>query len=761
MRADQANGLLDDKVFLKRMDPSDQAAGLFVCSLPLPRQAHAKWHLNNLATARLPLGQWPGIKGNAPRRLLMAVDGGTKAPDVLRLTRTGSVAVSMPPTAALERFEESPWPEFYWERHMLKISWGNIAFGLVMGLRHGNEAHWWEACNLVVRSETPECRIIEAGGAIPLKLTTADDMRVASSYRYPLLHKHNWLNGHVYARLHSNGVCEIFAHHINSKCVDDGLQLDDAVPVIGFYAKGVEPDVLAGLCGLWDGTRPEMSFGGVKIDCRNVNNLAVAEKPGRVDMAGDFLVWQPYMAMELYGGICAKARTGDPWILHPEQKEIPRGMARTLRFSVSLNSERSPRVVRYQAPAWWYGLCEEFSPAPLFPVSNEYDKTLDAAGKYIRSAIVNRGFEDGSIARHHSVFEERGEPGWEGEAPYAQFLTAWRSTDAQDYDLAMRSAYYVSDVCVDHAACTFRMHGFASNAFALPMQRIHASVAAYLETGDPYLFQTARSVLDNSYWTHKNSWPRMSVGRDAMFIRGAVLLYRYFADEHYREIARDTADDVAAAQRPDGTFGDQGGGTGIHAWSAYITKPWMGLMAVGGLIDYLEVVGHDKKLLDVVKKLADWMLRDRREFKGVKGLRYQHNYHGGPDFYVFGADGWTKLPGDLLWHVEYLARVWPFCSMSFNDPAYFEAWAESHAAYADRIAGDHPFTQACQFIPWLQDRLWGVRLDDKGGLVATPNYWGPCAPKNGKVYTPDGIVDIEWADNGKKVVFGNPAKQAV
>ena len=32
----------------------------------------------------------------------------------------------------------------------------------------------------------------------------------------PWLHRHNWLNGHLFARLHANGVCEVYAHHINS-----------------------------------------------------------------------------------------------------------------------------------------------------------------------------------------------------------------------------------------------------------------------------------------------------------------------------------------------------------------------------------------------------------------------------------------------------------------------------------------------------------------------------------------------------------------
>ena len=75
---------------------------------------------------------------------------------------------------------------------------------------------------------------------------------------------------------------------------------------------------------------------------------------------------------------------------------------------------------------------------------------------------------------------------------------------------------------------------------------------AWLETGDPYLLHTARAVIDTAYTWHKNSWPRRAVGRDACFIHGVVLLYRYLGDEHYRVLARDVIRDigvVAVARR--------------------------------------------------------------------------------------------------------------------------------------------------------------------------------------------------------------------
>src|SRR5690242_19664433 len=122
---------------------------------------------------------------------------------------------------------------------------------------------------------------------------------------------------------------------------------------------------------------------------------------------------------------------------------------------------------------------------------------------------------------------KRYEPGWEGELPYGQFLIAWRTGDATDYEDAMRSCWHFTDVAVDHATKLVRMHGYAGGAVAIPMARAHACVAAWLETGDPHALNTAEAIIETSFRLQKNSWPRLAVGRDGCFVRGAALLYRY------------------------------------------------------------------------------------------------------------------------------------------------------------------------------------------------------------------------------------------
>jgi hypothetical protein len=742
------------KLRLKRLEAAEEA-GLWITSLPWPRAEQHRLSLQSQPTHTIPIGQWPSEQSTRPRRLLLIADGGNRAPAEISLMPANKTAAppAEPIRAEMELFERSPHTEYIWERHLLRIRRGNRSVGLALGLRTGGKVHWWEACRLVVLEESPQCLVVEMGGAIPRDHMSAEELMKYPGLTNPYLHKHNWLNGRLYARLHSNGVCELFAHHINSKFFDDGLPLADVVPVIGLKLDAT-PDELASVCGPWDGVRDRLALGGVQLDLAEAARLARPEEPGCISLENGFLVLQPYEGLDVYGGTCAEQLLGGPFLFHSKDRHWPRGMARTIRFSLSL-SDRSPRVVRYLAPAWWYGVCEEFLPQPLLPVANEYDSSTRAARRWVLDHIVQHGFEDGSVPRH-DYFEKdakgrkRNEPGWEGEIPYAQFLGAWRSGDAEEYSAALRSAYHFTDIAVDHAAKLVRMHGYPPNAIAIPMNRLQGTIAAYLETGDPYLLDTAQAVTAHAYWTHKNSWPRMAVGRDACFARSAMLLYRYFADEGFRRIARDTAMAVVESQRPNGSFGDQGGGTGIHQWGGYITKPWMGLLALNGVLDYLECFPDEPRFADAVRRFADWLMQERFDHDGVRTWSYQHDFDGRRQYFdPFGSRQVIELPGPGRWHQETLGRLLMFCALRFKQPAYFDAWAESHAGCRESYH-DHSSAAALQFIPWVQAKLWNATLTEHG-IRIRPVHFGPRTPKEGRILTPDGEVVVRWADHDKVV----------
>ncbi len=732
---------------------SDSPAGLWIVSLPWPRAEVGKLTLNGHPTTTLPLGRWPD--SNAPKRLLLIADGQNTAPATLSLQPETSRGNEMSPpfSVSSRRVGQSTDGRLPWETHALRLEYAGHFVEISVGLRRSAGIHWWENCGLTLQQESPYCISFEMGGVIPVICEEFDEMMRNPGYRNPLLHKHNWLNGSIYGRLHSNGVCELYLRHINSRFVDDGGDLADALPVVGFRSSGSLPGALPFL-GTWEGTPETIALGDVRLDLSEPARLTSARNPGRFETHNDWLVWQPYDGFEIYGGICPEALKGDPFVFRPEEKIFPRGMTRTLRFSLSL-SDRSPHIARYAAPSWLHGLCEDFLPEPLLPVEDEYESSLERAKRWIADHTFENGFEDGAVARHGEaprIINGRryNEAGWEGETTYAQFLSAWRTGDAAEYFSALRSAYHFVDIAIDHAAKLGRMHGFPDSKISQPMSRMQGCIAAYLETGDPFLRMTAEAVTSNAHWVHKNSWPRLCVGRDACYVRSAVLLYRTFGESFFQRIALEGATDTILSQRPNGSFGDQGGGARLHGWNAYFTKPWMGLLALNGVLDYLEIFPGEKQLHDGVIKFADWLLNERLERPNGKGWAYQHDFNGERRQHDFYTSKWIDLPTSDQWHHETLARLLTYATFATGRIDYFEAWAESHAGVASRpVAIDHEANAILQFIPWVQAKLWNARLSEDG-VRFQPPPWLHAFARTATVHTPNGKVNICGAGTPQK-----------
>ncbi len=299
------------------------------------------------------------------------------------------------------------------------------------------------------------------------------------------------------------------------------------------------------------------------------------------------------------------------------------------------------------------------------------------------------------------------------------------------------------------------MHGYPPHAFSLPMMRIQGTIAAYLETGDPYLMQTGEALVENAFRLHRNSWPRMATGRDGAFVRSTILMWRYFANAHFRDKVREAVYDIMATQRSDGSFGDQGGGSGIHSRGAYITKPWMCIYAINGVLDYLELVDPDEpRMNEAVQALADWMLRERWDRgDGIRALSYQHPTLGNPRHY--NGMEWIDLPSDAPWHHEAMARLLAWASLRKNDAEYLNAWAESH----QRVRGpgmDQSAAGAFQFLTWLQARLWNARLDENARCIhVDATSFGELMPRSAELLTPDGPIAVHWTGPGQIAIDEN------
>ncbi len=728
-------GLLE-RLVLKRVDDAGPA-GLVICSVPVPAGGMPEVGLAGRGTYVRKLGQWPGAPEGRARRLLMAGDCEGEAPAQLALARDAQAAMGAPGKAVMKSIAKSQDPGFAWERHCLEMSYQGKRVGISLGLRTGDKVQWWEACRMVVKEETAQCRVVEMAGTIPLVENYGETYREHPNLTHPFLHKHNWLNGKLMVRMHANGVCEVFAHHINSRFVDSGGDLSPAVPVVGFW--GLDEAGAKALEGVWDGTKTAFEAGGVKFDVTQAARLATPEQPGWMKMHGQTLVWQAYEGFEMYGGACPRQRTGDAYILRGKQETILRGMARTLTFSISLG-DRPARVARYIAPGWWYGHCQDLLPGPVLPVTTELQDGFGDALEWVEKHTVNRSFEDGSVGRYMPDGRNRAEPGWEGEIVYAMFLQAWRSGDARWYRLAMRAAYHFADIAIDHSSKLVRMHGYPGDAYSLPMNRVQGIIAAFLETGDDYLFDVSEAVVETAYRNHQNSWPRLAVGRDACFARSAIMHYRYFASTHFKRIGWEGVNAVVQSQRENGSFGDQGGGAGIHQYSGYMTKPWMTLLATNCVLDWLELVGETPELLTTIRKLADWLMAERVEIKGVLTWQYLHDYNAGRDW-PSPQGTVIHLPDGNPFHHETLARLLGYAAMRFDQPAYLEAWTQSRKL-APKMMDDHPIGAALQFVPWLEARLAGVSLDDAGRVQVRPDALAPLVLSGVRIAGPQGEMDV-------------------
>lgn len=696
----------------------DEPAGLWVSSIPWPSGVDWKetaWRGasgGTQPTTVLPIGQWPEVQGTGPRRLLTygLVNGGG-APDKLSLKMGGKAGEKAGRTEELPAYREhcfaySSDPFFVWEQKYLELSMGGKRVGLALGMKRKGKILWWEACRVVEENRVPGMVEVTMGGAIGWDF---NDRSNFDGFKNEYLHKHNWLNGHLRVRIFDHGVVELFARHVNSRYVDPGGDCEDGVPVVGFFTEEREGNPQP---GVFDGTEPVVRIGGVEVDLTDVAPLASPEQPGQWIHEPGAVVLQPYEGFELFGGAPTTQRYGTPYITESKDGRVLKGMARSLHFSLSLG-EAPARIARYLAPSWWYGLQCELSTHPVLPIERDGETHNETAGYWWRDNMVKSGFEVGNLPRsagERSRFEGgRREPSWEGEVPYALLMLAYQTGNPEDYQAALQSCYYFNDVIVEHADKQVRMHGYPPPALSVPMNRVLANIGAWLETGDPFPRQTAEAVMETSYRNHLNSWPRMAVGRDAAFGRGAMMLYRYLNNPHFREIAREVAYAIHHAQRPDGSFGDQGGGSGIHAWGGYITKPWMGCLGTNIVMDYLELFPEEERLWETAKKYADWLVADRRPCPdGQRTWAYQHSYNGARVFITKEATIPTILPQKGgRWHQQSMGRLFGMVAKHTGNPLYLETYLESNDAHRGKDRGrggmDHGIAASVQYMPWVND----------------------------------------------------------
>jgi hypothetical protein len=702
-----------------------------------------------MPTQSEPVAFWSenGAPGQPRREILSGVSDG--APETL------AIAAAEPPRGEFtgpevslgvleRRFDIA----LAYETNELVLRMNGRRLGIRVGLLTDQGLHWWHWVKLETLSSGPVCRSVRAMGAIPVHFEGEADMPPPGEINeYRWLHRHNHVRGEVFARCYANGVLELCLRHVNGFFFTEGGELSGVVPVFGFTAG--PGDTLPDEQSVTGPRR--WTMGGVQIDTADAAQLVSEARPGKLWKQGDVLVYQPYEGVEVLAGTNCEARTGDAYLCRASQRRIPKGVARTARMVASM-AGAPPEVGVYLAPSWWYGVCEDLLPAAVLPVHDSCDEVLRRAEHWLNTNLYQNCFDDGAECRGALVSDDGrpGEPGWEGEAPYAHLLAAYLSGSAETYDLAIRSCYHLADVGTDHAFLAVRMHAYEAGGHALPMQRILGHYAGYLETGDPFLSETAMAVADHAYWWDKTHYPRRSIGRDAAYIRGLLFLYRYTGEGLYLRRAREAIGRVIAVQYPDGCFSDQGGTTGIHGALNLVIKPWMGCIAAEPLIDYLQFCPDDKEVADAALRYADWLLTHRVRDGGQTYWPYQWGFGDQPTYPNLYGPPWP-MPTKGAWHVEYVAKVLGWASFATGKPDYYRVWQESFTAYGTKPSWDHGAGKAVQNLIWQRAKLWSARLR-AGGIEVSPRPDVAGESLSAQVESPLGTIEVSADQPGRKFI---------
>jgi hypothetical protein len=748
-----------DQLEVRRLD-SEAPAAAACFSLPVPPSVSAVT-VAGIRAGGTPVAWWNptmlerlgwrSAGPEAPRRLLMTVASDGELPDPLQLAAApeqsqadwGGPAWS---TAVVDSFKQGV---NFWEAGELVFTHGKAQTALRLGLEHHSDGLlWWEWLEAEELWCTPACKAIRCGGYIPAtdnktpEFPDCPDKEARNKYWRDMkgggeLHHDNWIFAEALVLLFANGVIQVTARHINGHMYNRwGEDLAGILPVVGVRGTVTETVPLVG-------EAVDTDLGTARLSTQESRSMASAEQPGKIYQAADVAVLRACAGISVpLDSIVGKVETGRPYaddIGDPERQLFPNGMARTVRFCLSLG-EAPPRVARYVLPPWWYGMMAELCPDSLLPVADHLDSAIDSGHRYLMDKQRSGCFDDGSVLRYAS----KNEGGWEGETPYNLLRCFYRRPSMKAWERALSCAYNFADIAVHHVDGIVRMHGYDSHGISPTMNRSNGLLQAYLETGDPYLLETCEKVAATAFNLDTANWPRRSVGRDAMYIRGLILLDDYLPGRGYGQRAREALRRLTHTLTPAGCVVQQGGTAGFHARTNEGVCVWQNFHVLEPVVDWLERHPTDDALADFLRAVCDWLCA---QFVVDGDGGWWHNAISDGENTHHPING-AAYPSGRMSFAMYAARSLLFAARHFDMPAYLEVWeralvtmrATGQLPAADddshALSLDHAANKSCESLAWHQLHRWRARWVD--GQLTTDPYAAPGVHQTGTAFTPDG-----------------------
>jgi hypothetical protein len=319
----------------------------------------------------------------------------------------------------------------------------------------------------------------------------------------------------------------------------------------------------------------------------------------------------------------------------------------------------------------------------------------------------------------------------------AAMLLLGRATDSPRYcQHAPLPIYWWADLAIDHVDFTVReIPKFSWQWIVQPYLQFMELVYGYLETGDPYLLQTARFAADAYYRFFCTNRPHRSVGRDTLPCYGLLALYACTGEEVYFQRMREIlAEARRSYEQPQYYYPGHQSGAGPAG---------AGRAPSYGYIPMVHAAAHAMML-----EAADGRLPPEEEAAAWRFMRFANNLShdkGRDDHWVLRAICQCYQPLIALAD-RYPAEAGKWLRLlNFWNRA--QGMPETHdgGKAFDWVAG------AIRFDAWAWGAVWkegALHLRPEPRLLDQPR-----APKEATIYTPMGAVEVVYA-GGKVRVKG-------
>ncbi len=512
-----------------KVDPTEAEAQTAVISLPIPKEEAQHLYENELSTFQFngqgvsakPLAWW--TRHELPRRALLYYSGNTSIDNSVTLSTASyepMPKVNMPWKLSHRPFKTNPYTgykvvlrggtnkESMSEWDDLVLEYKGEEYVLRMGTRrdkfHESAASagthdWWQWLRVESLYGSADVQLFRIGGL--------------------LYNEDSFMQADLYLELFANGVGRAYAHFVNSRVIGDGWEYF-GIPVIGL-GSSKEATLESSL----DGTKTRFDLGGMlSLDIRDSADLISEKFPGRLYPEDGLTIYQPWQDQRVSD---KQMSYGKRYVTDIGDATMLRGLARTVRFTFSV-SDAPPRVAQLAAPSWLHTESKE-----LFP--EKYLPTRWRLGNSPEPIAQNIAKPD---AKYHGTFEGGySDTASEGKGGLVILYGAYYAENPELIRRSIAWSYNWADIVVDHIDWSIRQLYTGYYWKTSTYSKFSDITAGWLETGDPYLLETAEHTADAYYGIIRSTWPARSMGRGILPVQDMIMLYKYTRNPVYFERA--------------------------------------------------------------------------------------------------------------------------------------------------------------------------------------------------------------------------------